>query len=438
MERPGEPLLGTVDAESVRSFLGGRSALDTSEQTVAEWRRELAGRELWLVGPRRLVPDDHRPYVVVRELLAPGSSGVSVQVRMSSVPERSVHLPMPEDDLAARLLRNPFDVPTQLTPPLISNVLLTPSGSRTFFKTSANALVSFGTPSSPQAVRELADPVSRKRRAFLAKEGLTIVAAGVRGQRSAWLAIGSGVAVLEATEPLRRGAGRVLTCPLPSGPPPERLWPLVISTSPLAALYVGGDGSLWRLRFDGQRAELLAEGTETLVRTDLERAIASVRGYRGRPALIQISPGWVTELPQSYAGRGSFIHHSQRNGVETVIHASEHADGGWLLDRHARRAGHEERSHLELRPGADKRVVGVFDAQARLDSMGLCVLGGDARWLYLIETTRLALTLCTTSQPIVEVAVATSGTRIAYRTSQGVLGFVDGARRVRVPLEQTL
>lgn len=423
----GEPPVASIDEHSVQSFLAGRTAIEVGQNAVEHWLDRHAGAEIWIVGAPRLRQwVDGRGYSVeLSDVMDPDRELVHVRVCGRQPSQRELTLQLPEPELAKRVLRNPFELPARLAlapnarPE--SNLLLTSDGNHAMFVNTQGEACSVNLGRLQQGRPAL--------RSF--KCEMRVVAMSHRGRRTCWLGASSGLAVLHATEPLRRDQPDTLTSPAPSVAPSQELWPLITFTSPLAALLVAGDRSLWRLNFETQRPQLLAEGVSALVPAGSNRAVATVARYLGQPAVIEVNSMGVKKLPFQYQGGAAFL---RAQGNAHLVVASERPDGGYQIE--SKGLTNEQSAHFALSPPADHRVVGVdASGHAWLDC-ALYILSPNSRTLEVVGRNRSRVVL-SAATPLLSVAVAASAGRFGYTTAAGILGVAsrEGRGSIVQPLD---
>ncbi len=431
----GEGMRATVDQQSVFGFLASRTALEAGPDAVQEWLAQYAGFEIWLVASRKLLTvAGHGAFrIALDEVALPDRDAVEVTLLEPRRPARSLVLDLPEPALATRLLRNPFTVPARVRLPAAdrpaSNLVLDAKGSRVFYRDQGGELRCVTLPNSHND-----KPVVRR---VPCRAGMRLVGGGFRGRHMIWMMASRGVVVLASHKPLRRDVEPVLECPAPNLEPPNALWPLVTSQSPLTALFVARDHSLWRLDFLQKRATLVAEGVTALAPLGLDSALAAVTSYGGswgNPAVLRIDPSTVTALPLSYAGGAVQLRALQDEGDVTYVIAAEQADGRWIIERLRRSPRRDEQSQITLRPTGGDRVVGVDATGDGLSDLGLYTLDREATSLHVVGRYHSRL-LARTRSPIVEIAVASGRGRVAYMSEAGELGAVNRGGDGRVSLE---
>lgn len=432
--RTGEPPLCTLDEQSVYAFLAARTATQIGQSAIEDWLGRYPDAETWIVGDpglRAFVPP-RVCWVGVAELMDPEREAVQVLIEGSQQRRRQLTLELPEPALAKRLIRNPFELPARLalTPSARpeSNLLLTPDGNHAMFVNTQGQACSVNLGRLQQGRPAL--------RSFECE--MRVVAMSHRGRRTCWLGASSGMAVLHATETLRRDQADTLTCPAPSVEPSQELWPLITFTSPLAALLVAGDRSLWRLNFETQKPQLLAEGVSALVPAGNNHAVATVARYLGKPAVIEVNSMGIKKLPFQYQGGAAFL---RAQGNAHIVVASERPVGGYQIE--SKQLANEQTALYALSPPADHRVLGV-DAGGRawLDC-ALYILSPNGRTLEVIGRNRSRVVL-SAATPLLSVAVAASAGRFAYMTAAGVFGVASREGRGNfvqqldaLPLEST-
>lgn len=104
LQHPERPLATTLTHETIRGLLGARSH---ALPDVARWS-ELGPGEVWIVGAPEHVPDVWARSVVVDEVLDPSRRALCVRARQGSRPPVERTIDLPPEDVAVRLLRNPF------------------------------------------------------------------------------------------------------------------------------------------------------------------------------------------------------------------------------------------------------------------------------------------------------------------------------------------
>jgi hypothetical protein len=431
-------MLTTFDHQSVHSFLRGRTPLPTGSRALEAWQRSTAewfgDGELWLLGSPAFLagaPANVRS-IAISERVDRSAKVLDVEFRSRSRAPRRVELELPEPGTAARVLRDPFEAsapaPGIRPPRPDANLLFSPTGSRLYYRDAEGTLVELFVPENQR------QPIGPGRR-HSAPHGTVITAVGIYGRNLAWLGTARGVAVLTSVRPLRRDVPVEVRASAPIADGAPELWPLVAFTSPLSAILVAADRSLWRVffeeRWDGVESELVAEGVLALASLRPQGALAVVehygggrRGPRRGPVLLELFPSSerVVDVPIQ---RGSpvFLRTAMRSGAQTWCVASQleravnivcHRPGGAS-------PGVTRTEILTAPEGA--RVVGIDIAGNKADDLGLYLLD-DRRSVSVVGRGRSRV-IAQSASPIVELTVASNAGRIAYTTEAGELALIE-------------
>ncbi len=179
----GEPdaaLLDTVTAQRVPRLLTARTAVSTSEASVAAWaeRAVRSGWEdAWLIGARMPGGAWAGATLEIRDVLDPERSVLAVTARAPRSPPREVELVPPSPRASVRLLRDPFDVaapaprPQQKAHGPASNLVFGVTGAKLFTRNMLGEIVAYPVPNSPR------DNVGRPKR-YRPRGGGVVAAVG--------------------------------------------------------------------------------------------------------------------------------------------------------------------------------------------------------------------------------------------------------------------
>lgn len=439
VHRLGESMLTTFDRQSVHSFLRGRTALPTGSSALGEWRRSIAewfgDGELWLLGSPAFLseaPAKARS-IAISERVDRKRGVLDVEFRSRSRAPRRVELELPEPGTAARVLRDPFEEPAQapgIRPPRPdANLLFSPTGSRLFYRDAEGTLVELFVPENPR------QPIGPGRR-HAAPHGTLVTAVGIYGRNLAWLGTARGVAVLTSVRPLRRDVPIEVRASAPIADGAPELWPLVAFTSPLSAILVAADRSLWRVffeeRWDSVESELVAEGVLALAPLRRQGALAVVehygggrRGPRRGPVLLELFPSSerVVNVP---VPRGSpvFLRTAMRSGAETWCVAAPFERTVPIVCHRPARGSEPTGTRTEIMSVPEgARVVGIDISGNKADDLGLYLL--DDRSSVSVVGRGRSRVIAQSRSPIVDIAIASAAGRIAYTTEAGELALVE-------------
>lgn len=447
---------------AVRSLLAARSSTRVTHAEAAAWLDAQHGpgtSELWLVGAPALIaslgghPAAARTAFValddVLEAAAPQRISVRAALPWRSRPAELV-LELPEERLAARLLREPFgSAPAGTAGRMVSASRLDPSstpvfspdGRRLYARARDGGLVSMTVQSSlnAPAVRPVVfhPPAGQTIFAVSRYEKRTVALAYAEPAAAAGAPDASGAATIVAHMLSKRGAGangsyRFVSIdgylPSPS-----------LARTPLRPLGVFSADHFGFLDDDGDVVELVVG---KLKRAVVAKAIAAtaIRGRLvwasqagGTPRVawaggagqylsaLEISDSVARNQLIASAAAGAVVQQFHFGRPFTELVALSTAPGEWALIGQG----------LErLTVAAPRQVVGVVEFQ-RDQRAALLVLDGSRCKLDALSSDG-AISLVTARAPITQVAVSSSAHEVAYLTASGELGVYSTARGMPV------
>jgi hypothetical protein len=436
----GVPPLGTLNEQSVRTFLGSRHALRTHLRALESWRAQYSAHELWLVGPKLDVsaPIPSSVHIAISERVSPTDALLDVTLRGAGHRTREVVLELPEPRQAVRLIRNPFEVPRASlgqasVPGLASNFLLNDVGTKLAYADPRGDLLILPVPSS---FAEVGQP-----RRYEIAAGKRLISATALHKKLFWLCHAEGVLTLHSND--ARGIEkktRQAKCvdPFPAG---ENLGALAWFPDSEMATFVAPDTSLWRIDFRTNVARAIAGG------------VTSVLNWRAQPLVVVIHSLEMAMAAPSVLEVGHFNAHLVFDTPATLrarlLRGVDIAAGKWLLgldnelgvyrvqlweyatreqNVKPRPAGRMLRE-VTLHPPSGATVIAV-DYDSRSQQIGLVALDEARRELFVVGRNH-ARTLLKTQSDIEQVVAAAAAPLFAFATKDGELGVIDRSGQAR-------
>jgi hypothetical protein len=421
-----EGLRSGLDEQVVRGFLAGRTGSRSSAATLDAWAEASQQRRLWLIGAPAVMALGRSAFarVSLQEQVTPRSRLLDVKLE-SGGQARGVVLTLPEPATAARLLRDPFEqakAPKATNDAIASHLLLSPSGSRLFYRNLGGQLVSVPIANSPRA------PAGSPRR-YPVAEGAMISSVGGRGRKLVWLSHARGeVSANFADDKQRPKVPLTADSPLPDR---DALSPLAWFPGEQMAVYRGHDRKLWRTDFRTEKSRCIA-GVVRGWLTLRERSLVAVDGWRAAdstPGVIELKP--YKEAPVIVASRpwnDAKLATLDQSGAAFTLGVEQ--DGIWELQEHVQDGAKFKLSlSTSLHTPPHAIVLGVEAYAAQHRRPGLWLLEADRRTISLVRL-RHARRILTTSDPIAHACLASAAPVLAATTVSGELFVVDDAGRV--------
>lgn len=161
LQNPGLPFLHGASESEITELLHARTSANVSDSMLSDWMNRSLEKnrpeEIWLVGGERLQqisPHHVVSRVKVEDVLAPQVRQVAIEIQRPKGRPRRIVLNLPDNDVCARLLRDPYHVRVSIPRKLStiassSGLIFAHCGRRLFTKTGDGALMSFPVPNSP-------------------------------------------------------------------------------------------------------------------------------------------------------------------------------------------------------------------------------------------------------------------------------------------------
>jgi hypothetical protein len=419
-----QPLIG-LDEPAVRTFLNARTGLRSSENSVQAWAEQAARRSLWLVGPRSVtgVAPPGATRVTLTELV---NAAAQVSVTMDGA-KRTQHvvLELPNEQLAARLLRDPFATAKQ---PLAraslpaSNLLLSPPGSRLYYRDARGDLIAVPIGNSPRA------PVAHAKR-YQGNSRERIASISGRGRKIGWLSHARGVVALSFADHTQQGP-TPWTCQGPLLDPPESMAPFVWFPSERMAVFEAADRSLWRADFRTNVARPIAEGVRAwLLQRDnylvaVDRWLERNDGVGAR--VLELKPYWAASLVERAL---PWQDAKLASAASWTLGFEDRAN--WELQEWTRSGSVPSMTRMtSVRPAAGEIVLGIEAFTSSLSQPGLWLLDDKRREVRVLRH-GASRRIITTNAPIEQATLANAAQVLALTTTERELLVVDIAGRVR-------
>lgn len=409
---------------SVTGLLEGRDARDAPWAALTEggeWR-DLTSHidDVWIIsGPLRAL--EHTPRLEVADPLDPEDRRLDAAVYTPRRIVRRVSLPLPEERLCARLLRDPFStaaaghVRVEGAAAPGSTLFFSGNGSKLITRTPSGEVVFHPIPNSPRA------GVGRPR-VYRSRTGRPAVAAGRIGRSAVILTRspeGDAFRLECVSGKLDLPQGDFLIVPDPDLTAAEiGLFPCL--EMPGAGRFKSGvcfllDGTLVRVAGSVDAADSGVEPAADVLATE----VAAISPVAGSVAwVVRSSGGWVCDgWPLEPGEEGArydepgFSAFYGFGGGGVVVLGMERADGRWTLVD----SGHE----TNVIPPPGTRVVGV-SAKTLESGAGLVLLEADGRTLSVVAP-RWSHCLLPAPDPITHVATDPFAPHVAYSTESGEL-----------------
>lgn len=426
LQRTG-PALEVVSETTVLNLLEARTLREAGEEDLKAWksRVELTPHdELWLVGGRRLARLEGArgaSLLQVRDPLEPALRQMELRAQAPDRPAREISLPLPEEALCVRLLRDPFEARASRADDAArkgaerylpaSNLVWSVGGSKLLARGAEGGVIAYPIPNSPAAG-------IGKPRLFRTRSGDPVYAAGRIGRTLL------AVTAPEPGAPLRLEALGNRDHRFPDGGISLEVDEVV--APPLGAL--------------GQVLPLFATATSTRdIVVHLDNLLLCVGGSPPAPALVAADVLAAAPVPLGVA-------YLRKNGTmarlgsdETQLYpgvlmhgaalffgyGGENTSKAWGLhavelppEESGRRpwAVHDFSGANTLYCPAGEKVVGVMARPTLGFGPGLVVLQADRRHVSVVAG-RWAVQLPQAEAEIEQVAVNPVAPWIAYRTA---------------------
>ena len=258
----GETPLNTLDEQSVRAFLSGRTSLRSSEKELKNWQSRFPEHSIWTLSDGSLgVDGTQHVNVGIRERVTRDAPMLDLEFAAHGRTSRHVVLQLPDEQTAVRLLRNPFETKRagpapQKAPSRRSNLVLTEQGTHVYYVDRAGDLRSIAIPNSPHAAPS-------RIRSYQPSPRSSVI--GVTGKKKGlfWLCAHGDALTLCSNKDRRELLSASCRVPFPESR--GELWPIAWFSEPRMATFVAPDRSLWHADFRTGVAGPIARGVHALL-----------------------------------------------------------------------------------------------------------------------------------------------------------------------------
>jgi len=424
----GETPLHTLDEQSVRAFLSGRTALRSSDKALRSWQSRFPEHSIWTVSDGSLRFDGTRHVnVSIRERVTSDAPVLDLEFAARGRTPRQVSLQLPEQRTAIRLLRNPFEAKRparapQKAPSRRSNLMLTEQGTHVYYVDRAGDLRSIAVPNSQHAAPS-------RIRSYQPSPGSSVI--GVTGQKKAlyWLCAEGDALTLCSNKDRRERLGASCRVSFPESR--GELWPLAWFSEQRMATFVAPDRSLWRADFRTGIAGPIARGVHALLSRRGTHLAAvdhwlDTDGVEG-PHLLEIGHFNARSILRQSRPWGSVVLAGLGRGSNLYTLVFEDGTGTVrILARELNASTNRTMRQLSIRMPEGSSVVALHG-----DS-NLVVLDASRTQLLVVNPSQTCTLLQTTS-PITHVTGAPANAILAYVTDANELRVLgpDGGIRVR-------
>lgn len=426
----------TAAEDSMRQLLEARSLREADAGDLDHWQERLIrdnkADDFWIIGGARLeriLSDRKVSRLFVTDPLDPEERHVAALIRSPGRPAQDILLPLPEERLCSRLLRDPFGV-VRAAPRKVSgrfaptsNFLWGQNGAKLIARCAPNAVVTYPVPNSPAA------GAGRPKMHTAKTEPTPILAAGrIHKATVAMQLTSSGQLLLEA---IGGAPGS-----LPMGRYDEVPEPVAKSVAnavdpPLSPCFSSwpdetGRTSIYALAANGILVELTGKYNEKMparIRAREVYALAPVKENSGLVYARRQDDVWhlealvsrrhienLTRPCRANARRAFFGCGGSLEHPDFGIPALEVGDGQWLV------ITDEGDVHLEV--DASQEVIGVIGPRRYGQSPGMVVLESDRRSLRIIGRD-WTFDLPRAGAEIVHASASHADPYIAYVTEAG-------------------
>lgn len=428
------PMMAAED--SIRQLLGARSLREADADDLAHWqeRMGIGGKsdDFWLIGGtrlERLLPDRHVSRLFVTDPLDTEARELTAAIHIPGRPTLAVILPLPEEKVCGRLLRDPFGVaraaPRKVAGRFapISNFVWGQSGAKLIARCASNALVVYPIPNSPAAG-------AGRPKIYTCKSETSLILAAGRAHKA--------IAVLQVSQDgefyLESIGGQTGSLPIGAYPGlPDQLLKEVMefADKPLHPCFTGAsDESGWMSLYASLPAGLLVhlrgknrEAGKTILMDKAVSAFAPVkesgslvyaRRQEGHWTIEDLGPKRHKErlnrpcdatAERAFFGCGGSLEHPDFGMPALQIDGQR-----WLI------ITDEDDVHVEAE--ATQEVVGVIGPRHYGYSPGLVVLEADRRSLRIIGK-EWTFDLPRAHADIVHASASHADPYIAYMTEAG-------------------
>lgn len=438
LHRLGEGTQTGLSELSVRGFLRARTAARTLPGAWKTWAEQAKNRRIWLIGPAPVTAVGREAFarITLHERVA--QERVLDVLLESAGQTRRVALPLPEPQQCARLLRDPFEsarATKAASEAVDSQLLLSPKGSRLYYRNARAELVAI--------------PIANSRHALFGSprryaEGHQVVIASVsgRGRKVVWLAQRDHTLKIGFSDQRQKPLEGTFT-DVP-GPPENSLLPLAWFPDRQVALFQGAEQELWRADFRTRKCARVALGVRSWLQAGERHFVAVDRWLADQadegPRVLEL-----TAIGEAVAMNGPGQWHdaklSRVDQSTSSITVGYEQGADWLLANYIDQGGAWKpvaQKVTLLRATVGSRVLAV-EAFTPARQGGLWLLDASRREVSILRREvgivrrESVQAVFTTSSDIVQVCVASAAPIAAIVTADGELRVCDssGSERYR-------
>jgi hypothetical protein len=423
----------TINAATIRAWLGERGVTEATENHAFDWQGDLEERtlsakstgsemDLWIIGGHRLqdLTGISSTRLLVRDVLKPDVRQVRIELQQKGAVLRHAVLDLPQESACARLLRDPFGKATAEVRPApgglapSSSLVWAAGGGKIFARTEGGALIVWSVPNSAVETRS-------KPKIYRPRSSGAIIAAG-RVRKTVVIAVLSDPTTLviesfgKNSASMPNGEYQLQTAI--SGEDEFTLLPCLLpKDSPWMRICLPGQ-RLVRIHCDTEKGkhQLFMEapkGAVAAAQADNRLIYLPASGTESGIVAVSASgeAGERTVHPLPGIPRQAFEGYSSDGGRSVFgLWAVEIDEGRWQIVS-------QKADEILVAPSTT-RVIGVIFLQARWDTPGLVVIEEDGRTISLMGR-RWAHSLPPASGRILHACVSPSAPSIAYSTVDG-------------------